>query len=209
MSKYNFEFLEKKLAIYGKNKELNIDYVKISDYLKCVENWGKTHNINSSNMTAEELIDNINDSVIGGCFLSLSERVCDAGSGGGLPGIPLAIVYPKNTFYLVESNRKKCSFLRMVKIKLNLPNIIIQNSRIEQLEKVDFIVSKAAFSPQNIDILVHALSDRGKLALWATQKNYESFKEILEKLGLSLEHKFDYDLPHGKKRCVLLFTKNA
>ena len=66
--------------------------------------WNHTHNLVSKNQ-ATNLEEHISDSLSISPFLG--ENVIDLGSGGGLPGIPLAISNPDKNFFLVESNTKK------------------------------------------------------------------------------------------------------
>ena len=72
------------------------------------------------------------------------ELVIDVGSGGGFPGIPLAIIYPNTQFILIDSIAKKTIMIEKFKDKLSLKNIKIINDRIEKLNiSCDFIVSRA------------------------------------------------------------------
>lgn len=59
--------------------------------------------------------------------------IVDIGSGGGFPGIPLAIYLPGTHFVTVESNQKKCAFLRLVGRALSLENLSVSNARMERL----------------------------------------------------------------------------
>lgn len=72
------------------------------------------------------------------------EKVLDVGTGGGFPGIPLAIVFPETQFYLVDSIGKKIKVVQEVAKALNLKNVKASHHRAEELnEKFDFIVSRA------------------------------------------------------------------
>jgi len=201
--------LNKIIAGNSNKIDLNNNIInKLIKYVVCVEKWGRTHNIVSGKFSQEDILENIYDSVVGGIFLSVKEEVYDAGSGGGFPGVLLAVIFPKTKFYLIESNRKKCSFLRVVKNTLELDNIVIINDRLESFVDLSFITSKAAFSLLNVGLLWDALAQDGKLALWSTNKSGESFVSILSQKGAKLIKSFDYELPQGQKRCILLFTKN-
>lgn len=61
-------------------------------------------------------------------------RVIDVGTGGGLPGIPLAIMFPDTRFTLLDSNGKKTRFLFQVKTLLKLDNVTVENRRVEEFQ---------------------------------------------------------------------------
>ncbi len=71
-------------------------------------------------------------------------KVLDVGTGGGFPGIPLAILFPKVQFHLVDSIGKKIKVVNGVATSLNLKNVTAEQIRAEQLkQQYDFIVSRA------------------------------------------------------------------
>jgi len=76
-------------------------------------------------------------------FQSMAE-IMDLGTGGGFPGIPLAIMFPESNFYLVDSIAKKIRVANEVIEALGLENIKAEQIRAEQVEQeFDFIVSRA------------------------------------------------------------------
>ncbi|AVI51259.1 16S rRNA (guanine(527)-N(7))-methyltransferase RsmG [Pukyongia salina] len=71
-------------------------------------------------------------------------RILDVGTGGGFPGIPLAILFPEVHFHLVDSIGKKIKVVREVSDALQLDNVQITNDRVETInDRYDFIVSRA------------------------------------------------------------------
>jgi 16S rRNA (guanine527-N7)-methyltransferase len=71
-------------------------------------------------------------------------QVLDVGTGGGFPGIPLAILFPEVSFHLIDSIGKKIKVVKAVAEALGLKNVNAEQVRVEDLEqKYDFVVSRA------------------------------------------------------------------
>jgi 16S rRNA (guanine527-N7)-methyltransferase len=76
----------------------------------------------------------------------IGQRLIDVGTGAGLPGIPLAILYPNKHVHLLDSNSKKTRFLVQVKSALGLNNICVHHARVESFipsERYDVVLSRA------------------------------------------------------------------
>lgn len=78
------------------------------------------------------------------CTFKSGEKVLDVGTGGGFPGIPLAILFPNTHFHLVDSIGKKIKVVTEVASALGLKNLKASHLRAEQVtDKYDFVVSRA------------------------------------------------------------------
>ncbi|HEX7411697.1 MAG TPA: 16S rRNA (guanine(527)-N(7))-methyltransferase RsmG [Bacteroidales bacterium] len=77
-------------------------------------------------------------------LFSANTKVIDAGTGGGFPGIPLAIMFPESQFILADSIGKKIKVVQAVADALGLSNVDARHARVDEMkEKVDFVVSRA------------------------------------------------------------------
>lgn len=109
---------------------------RLLDYLALLAKWNKAYNLtavrNVDEMVSRHLLDSL--SIVPLFEAAGGERWLDVGSGGGMPGIPLAILFPGKSLTLLDSNGKKTRFLTQVKLELKLDNLQVIHSRVEAFQ---------------------------------------------------------------------------
>lgn len=121
----------------------------LSTYLDQLLWWNKRINVVSRDVSRETIREHIRHSLLLSGFPDFqeAETVVDAGTGGGLPGIPLAITHPEKQFILNDIVTKKCLAVKQIAKKLALNNVEIIDGSVEnlQLESPFLLLSKHAF----------------------------------------------------------------
>ena len=100
----------------------------LAEFLQLLAKWNKVHNLTAIIEPEAMIQRHLVESLALGALLK-GERIADVGSGGGLPGIPLAIAQPEKGFTLIESRGKRAGFLRHVQAVLGLKNVVVELSR--------------------------------------------------------------------------------
>lgn len=123
--------------------------------------WNKKINLISRDVSHETVFEHIKHSLIIGALdcVQKAEHIIDAGSGGGIPGIPLALSYPNKTILLNDIVSKKVMSMKQIAYKLKLDNVSTVHGSVALLEMgaSQLVVSKHAFK---VDELVGLLGDR-------------------------------------------------
>jgi 16S rRNA (guanine527-N7)-methyltransferase len=118
---------------------------KLVHFVCLLEKWNKVYNL-SAIRDIKQMVDlHLLDSLAVTPYIS-GDRIIDVGTGAGLPGIPLALVYPNRHFTLLDSNGKKTRFIQQAVVELGLKNVEIINARVESAclkEPFDTIISRA------------------------------------------------------------------
>lgn len=91
------------------------------------------------------------------------EKIYDFGSGSGFPGVVFAMLYPQVQVYLIESDSKKCEFLKHLQNGLKISNISIENKSIESLQdgSVQYAMTRGLFSISKALLLTRRLIVKG------------------------------------------------
>ena len=142
-----------KLEVFLNIKGFDISLAeKLEKYMSLILEWNEKINVTAVKNPEEFMAKNIIDSltICGKPEISTAERVLELGTGGGLPGIPLAIVYPEKSFVLMDAVGKKLKVVQAVADEIGLSNVATVHGRAEDLarkgeyrEQFDLVVSRA------------------------------------------------------------------
>lgn len=182
---------------------LNFDQLgKIQKHFDLLMKWNKVHNLTTIENPKKIFLYHYVDSFLGLKLLGENpkNKIYDLGSGAGFPGIMAAILWPEKDIFLVESSKKKASFLSLAVSSLGLNRVNVLCQRVEQLENIEFAISRAAFSPENWKLLNPAMALGGRVAFWLSETQLSEIKP-----GWVLETQACYELEPGNKRQVAVF----
>lgn len=193
----------KKLDLVLNERQIDL----LEQYWQLFIKWNATYNLSAIRDSEQVLYKHLIDSlaVVPEFKKASFERVLDVGTGGGLPGIPLAICFPEKHFTLIDSAGKKIRFLFQVKQALGLENLSLENARVESLDEApfDIITSRAFSSLKKFTELTHSLlADNGEFWAMKGVSPKEELSEI-EKHYIVVEH-LNLDVPGvDAERCLI------
>ena len=155
--------LEQQLADGIKQQSLNIteeQQQKLIQFVALLSKWNKVYNLTSIRNKKEMVTLHLLDSLIvlpffDGAKASPIKSVLDVGTGGGIPGIPLAICLPNIEFVLLDARAKKIRFIQTAIAQLGLKNVTAIHARVEDYngpegKKFDRIISRAFASLEDM-----------------------------------------------------------
>ena len=150
-------------------------------YLALLIKWNKAYNLTAVRDPNEMVSRHLLDSLSVMPFIPAdTQRWLDVGSGGGMPGIPLAILHPHKQVTVLDSNGKKTRFLTQVKMELKLDNLQVINSRVEAFQPpqpFDGIISRAFSSMENFTGWTRHLGDGN--TQWLAMKGLHPADELV------------------------------
>lgn len=195
-----------KLGIKLSEEQISQLEVYISEVLE----FNKTYNLMKAETPDEFAVNHILDSLVAVPHLNtiiaaISENkkkdvldIADIGSGGGCPGIPLAIAFPNHKFTLVERMEKRCVFLETAITKIGLKNVVVECKAADSVkpESFDLEVFRAfhPFEKKIIELLFRMLRKEGFLVAYKAReekilaemneiknivKNYDKIKVVV------------------------------
>lgn len=184
-------------------------------YIREFEKWNKAYNLSAvrdiRQMVARHLLDSL--SVVP--FLQKTQyttnHIMDIGTGGGLPGIPLAILFPNKKLTLLDSNGKKTRFLFHIKTLLKLNNVVIENRRVEDYkpeQKSNAVISRAFASLQDMtESCEHLLKEDGIFIAMKGVYPKDELELITNKITLLESIKLQVAETDGERHLLILQAK--
>lgn len=152
---------------------------RLLSYLALLQKWNKVYNLTAIRDPSEMVTLHLLDSLSVLPYLH-GKRLLDVGSGGGLPGIVLAICLPDLAVTTIDTVQKKAIFMRQVKGELGLDNLTVVHARVEafKAEPYEMIISRA-FSDldQFMALTQHLLADDGR---WFAMKGMSPEQELAD-----------------------------
>lgn len=155
----------------------------LADYLALLQRWNATYNLTAIREPAEMLTQHLAD-----CLAVIEPllrwrhggRLLDVGSGGGLPGVVIAVMAPEWRVLCCDAVGKKVAFVQQVAGALRLPNLQARHARVEQLQELpfDLIASRAFASLADfVRLTAPHLASGG---VWMAMKGKEPAAELAE-----------------------------
>lgn len=182
-------------------------------YLAEFHKWNRAYNLSAVRdpeaMLYRHLLDSL--SVLPQVKARAAKTLIDVGTGGGLPGIPLAIALPGSQVTLLDSNGKKARFLFHVKTRLGLDNVQVENRRVEDFQPAkpyDLVISRAFASLD--DMLTgcrHLMASTGVLMAMKGVYPESELAAVTDRAHLEASHTLRVPGTEGERHLLELTLK--
>ena len=184
---------------------------RLMSLMRLLAKWNRVYNLTSLATEEKWVSHHLLDSLSIIRHLPIG-RMIDVGTGGGFPGLPVAIAEPRREVVLLDSNQKKTAFVRQAATELGLTNVSVETSRVESFlptQRFDVVVSRAFASlEQYYQAAAHLCKEGGLLV---AMKGAMPVDEIAALPTGTLREAFRVEVPmiDGERHLVLLNPPGA
>lgn len=176
------------------------------------------HNLTSVRIFERAVTVHLEDTLIPFANSTLTGSYVDIGSGGGIPGLLLAAVFPKSCWVLLDSIAKKTQEIERFALKMKLSNVTVKTARAEESaleERASFdsaFLRAVARSDISMELAAPLVKIGGSIVLykgpgWNEERRFARIAE--ERLGFSLSQEKEYRLSDGSTRFLVVYEKEV
>ena len=211
MNEQQNAFLADSLSVMGIDLS-SVQQAQLLSYLNLLIKWNGTYNLTALREAERMISHHLLDSLSLLSFVHKAKNLLDVGSGGGMPGIPLAIACPDIKITLSDSNSKKTAFLRQAVLELGLSNTEVVTSRVENVNNRAFdIITSRAFAElaDFVRVTHHLLAENGH---WAAMKGIYPYEELAQlPHDITVDGVYAVDVPHidAQRHIVMMSVKKG
>jgi 16S rRNA (guanine527-N7)-methyltransferase len=199
----NLKILVNKASINLSEQQL----ILLIQYVELLNKWNKAYNLTSIRDPQEMLIKHILDSLVIGEKL-VGKHFIDVGTGPGLPGIPLAILFPERHFVLLDSLGKRITFLRQVIYQLKLTNVNPVQSRVENYhpeQPFDGVLSRAFASLTDmVTWCNHLIDKKGRFYALKGQFPQDEIAQLPDNVNIEASYQLVVPELTGERHLIVL-----
>lgn len=189
------------------------------EYSRILLEWNRRVNLTRITDDREIILKHFLDSLLPARRLPHAGLAVDVGTGPGFPGIPLKILYPELRMVLLETHRKKVSFLKVVLSRLRLRGICVLQGRWELFDRIDHPIVREPYDlvvmraleleREHLTLFASRILRPGGIFAWWAGPQVDRAGEVPflheEKAGIAFHRDLGYELPRdaGSRRLLL------
>jgi 16S rRNA (guanine527-N7)-methyltransferase len=218
----NYNMITPRELLHNGTKELGLSLTieqinSVFIYLAELKKWNRKINLTAIKDEADIIIKHVLDSLsyVRGFNPAPGLRLLDMGSGGGFPALPIKIAFPGLSITMVDSIKKKASFLRHIIRTLKLTETEVLDTRAEELpgsllSTFDVVTARAFADMKSAIVTGIPLLRPGGLMVLSRGPEETISEQDLVKAGVSLESRTDLTLPYSDyRRTIWVFKKGG
>ena len=180
---------------------------KLLAYAAFLEKWNRTYSLTALRDPTLAVSHHLLDSLAIMPYVNAS-TLLDVGSGGGQPGIPLAIARPDLAVTLLDSNGKKTAFLQQAVIELELKNVRVATARVEEFRPATLFaaITSRAFAElvDFVGLTRHLLASSGEWLAMKGQRPDAEMNKLPAGVSVTAVHRLDVPGVDGERHLVVM-----